>query len=226
MQNEISILSLIIDASFLVKLVIFILFLASVLSWSVIIKKFFLFRNTEKTMKSFEENFWESGLSFADLYEKISEKSPELHSAKVFYDGYNYLNNNKNSLTKQDLQNGLEKVMQVSMLRIIHFWEDSLSLLASVGSVSPYIGLFGTVWGIMNSFSALGNVRQATISMVAPGIAEALVATAIGLFAAIPAVVAYNFFMQKTRVLGERISHFIDEFVVISQINRNQDSHE
>jgi len=218
MNNDLSVFHLITNASFVVQFVMFILLLASVISWTFIFYKRKEFRQAFEVTEAFEEEFW-SGQELDQLYKKISESEFESEGIeKIFLDGYKEFSRMQKKQASPVIQvESAQRVMNIAMTRELDRLEDNLPFLASVGSTSPYIGLFGTVWGIMNSFRALGDVKQATLAHVAPGIAEALIATAIGLFAAIPAVVSYNFFSTRLDKMASRYELFVDEFVVLLQ---------
>jgi biopolymer transport protein TolQ len=219
MHSELSILSLITGASILVQLVMAGLLLMSVLSWTLIIRKWFALREAKGSIKQFETEFWQSS-ELAALYQKVGKnliKAGPL--ARMFESGMREFQKSRQQRPgdSQAMLDGARRAMKANFQREIDELEDGLSFLATVGSVSPYIGLFGTVWGIMNAFRGLANVQQATLAAVAPGIAEALVATAIGLFAAIPAVVAYNRFSHDIDRLANRCETFVDEYLNILQ---------
>ena len=201
MNTELSIVSLIMQASPVVKAVMAMLLLASIASWAVIIEKSRLLKQAVRAADQFEASFW-SGVDLTNLYREIakSDKSP-LGMAGIFEAGYREFGRLKqeSGLAAHELLEGARRAMHVSQLREVDRLENNLAFLATVGSTSPYVGLFGTVWGILNSFMALGGVQSATIAMVAPGIAEALIATAVGLLVAIPAVVAFNMLKAKVK---------------------------
>lgn len=217
MTNDLSILHLVANASLVVQLVMFILFAASVISWTFIFSKRKELNQAFSVTDDFEEEFW-SKSDLTKLYQKLSSKNftPE-GIEKVFLAGYKEFSRMRQTTdaTPAIQVESAEKVMHIELTRELDRLDESLPFLATVGSTSPYIGLFGTVWGIMNSFRALGEVKQATLAHVAPGIAEALIATAIGLFAAIPAVMAYNRFSTRLDRLTGRYELFVDEFVVL-----------
>ena len=219
MNADLSIYHLITQASFVVQLVMLILLLASVISWTYIFAKYKEFKQTVSVTDDFEEEFW-SGKELSLLYKKLTggEFEPE-GIEKIFIAGYKEFSRMH---SKEDVEptvqvESAQLAMRIELSRELDRLDERLPFLATVGSTSPYVGLFGTVWGIMNSFRALGNVKQATMAHVAPGIAEALIATAIGLFAAIPAVVAYNRFATKLDRMANRYELFVDEFVVLLQ---------
>jgi biopolymer transport protein TolQ len=219
MHQDMSILSLITNASMLVQLVMLGLLLISLTSWTMIFRKVFALKLAKRQVDDFENEFWgERDLN--TLYQRV-HKSPEAAGplARIFDAGmHEFLKTRQSKPTDIGAMiDGARRAMRASVQREIDSAESGTAFLASAGSVSPYIGLFGTVWGIMNSFRGLANVQQATLSAVAPGIAEALVATAIGLFAAIPAVVAYNRFSHDIDRLANRFETFSDEFLNILQ---------
>ncbi len=214
MTTDLSLLQLIMNASLLVQLVILILLIASLVSWGMIFNKHSVLKSARQEANLFEERFW-SVEDLAPLFNRITSKRYDpTGMEKIFEAGFKEFA----KLRKQDgiepvaILEGAQRTMRVALNREIESLEIYLSFLATVGSTSPYIGLLGTVWGIMNSFRALGNVQQATISMVAPGIAEALIATAMGLFAAIPAVIAYNRYANDVERLINRYDTFLEEF--------------
>jgi biopolymer transport protein TolQ len=215
---DLSFVTLIGDASLLVKLVMLTLLAISVFSWTIIFKKRAELTQAKQDADAFEDKFW-SGNELNKLYEDISARP---HSSRgmegIFEMGFKeFVRLKKSAPESPMLLDGAQRVMRISLAREIDQLEVSLPFLATAGSISPYIGLFGTVWGIMNSFMALGEVQQATLGMVAPGIAEALIATAMGLFAAIPAVVAYNRYANDVERLINRYDTFLEEFSSILQ---------
>jgi biopolymer transport protein TolQ len=221
--QDLSILYLIANASLLVQLVMAGLLLASLFSWYYIFRKVIGLRRANQQCDQFEKDFW-SGGDLNELYQAaVNSRHGSGGMERIFEAGYREFT----KLRKQPGQDiapvmeGTRRAMKATYQRELEFMESHLSFLASVGSVSPYVGLFGTVWGIMNSFRGLANVAQATLAQVAPGIAEALVATAMGLFAAIPAVVAYNRFAGDVNRLATRFESFIEEFSNILQRQAN-----
>lgn len=217
MTEGLSIWSLIINASFVVQVVMLILIMASVVSWAMIANRFLVLREARNNGAAFEEEFW-SGTDLGKLYQKCKKnEQPASCQEAIFVAGFKEFI----KLRKQDSMNAetiieaVQRSMRVSFSREQERLEKHLSFLATVGSTSPYIGLFGTVIGIMNSFRSLASQSQATLSLVAPGIAEALVATAIGLFAAIPAVIAYNRFASASDSVLKNSVTFSDEFTSI-----------
>lgn len=215
--SDLSLFSLIWEASLPVQAVMLILVIASMASWKIIYLKIKTLKMAEQNTDDFEKIFW-SGGSLSNLYESVSIKPPKdmLGLPMIFKAGYKEYMSNKNTgaLDKKSIES-VRRAMSASYNREVDTIDRHLPFLASVGSVSPYIGLFGTVWGIMNAFIGLANVAQASLAQVAPGIAEALIATAIGLFAAIPAVIAYNKFASKVDRISIRYESFMEEFINI-----------
>jgi biopolymer transport protein TolQ len=219
MNVDLSIYHLIKDASFLLQFVMLILLAASIISWTFIFFKRKEIKQSILITDDFEEEFW-SGIELTELYKKLSAKEFEPEGIeKIFLSGYNEFSRmrQKGNVEPAVLVESAQRAMRIELSRELDRLDDSLPFLATVGSTSPYIGLFGTVWGIMNAFRSLVNEHQATLIQVAPGIAEALIATAMGLFAAIPAVIAYNRFSTRLDRLAGRYELFIDEFVVLLQ---------
>jgi len=225
--DDMSLVSLIMGASIPVQIVMVILLITSMFSWWYIFIKVFTIKKAESNAEKFETAFW-SGGDLNKLYDGLNagKRRKSQGMASIFEAGFKefvrhkqHNNNNldSNKMDVSDVMDGARRAMQASYNRELDELDSHLPFLASVGSVSPYIGLFGTVWGIMNSFRGLSNVAQATLSQVAPGIAEALVATAIGLFAAIPAVIAYNRFASRVDRLSVRYESFMEEFTNILQ---------
>ncbi len=214
-NGDLSFLSLIMGASIPVQIVMLILILASLFSWKYIFIKIKTIKAAEEDAEEFEKYFW-AGAQLKQLYDSASAMGAKIGGLKaIFKAGYKEYVVARSSDQKLDKQtkDSVRRAMQVAYNRELDALERHLPFLASVGSVSPYIGLFGTVWGIMNSFIGLSNVAQSTLAQVAPGIAEALIATAIGLFAAIPAVIAYNRFAAKVDRLAIRYESFMEEFI-------------
>jgi biopolymer transport protein TolQ len=215
--EQLSILRLIAQASVPVQIVIGILLLASLGSWAIIFRKRRVIGRARREADRFEGRFW-SGDDLAQLYRTIESRGGATGMAGIFEFGFREFARQRQSASAgEQLLESSRRAMRVAQLKEIDRLEQSLATLATVGSTSPYVGLFGTVWGIMSAFSSLGNVQQATLAMVAPGISEALVATAVGLFAAIPAVVAYNRFADQVTRLEMRFDGFIEEFSTILQ---------
>jgi biopolymer transport protein TolQ len=219
MTSDLSLFALILDASLVVQLVLLVLVAASVISWTMILDRARVLGRARKLADRFEERFW-SGGDLNALYKELSQDEKGSQGlAVIFRAGFKEfvrLRKVEDNDMAAVLQ-GSERSMRVALSREMDRLETNLAFLATVGSTSPYIGLFGTVWGIMQAFQALGNVEQATLALVAPGISEALVATAIGLFAAIPAVVAYNRYSNQVERLNNRYEEFVEEFVTLLQ---------
>jgi biopolymer transport protein TolQ len=219
MNTDLSIFHLVTQASFVVQFVMLVLLTASLVSWTFIFSKRKDLNRAVEITDEFEEQFW-SGVSLSELYRKLAAKDFEPEGIeKIFLAGYKEFSRMRLSGNVEPAVQveSAQRVMRIELLRELDRLDEHLAFLATVGSTSPYVGLFGTVWGIMNSFMGLGNVKQATLATVAPGIAEALIATAIGLFAAIPAVVAYNRFSTRLDHLTGRYELFVEEFVVLLQ---------
>ncbi|MEX0615726.1 MAG: protein TolQ [Methylophaga sp.] len=213
-----SLFALISEASLLVKLVMLSLLLISLYSWTLIFRKRAEIAQALRDADNFEDKFW-SGNELNKLYEDITARPHANRGMEgIFETGFKEFIRLKKTVPDSNfVLEGTQRVMRISLAREIDQLEMSLPFLATAGSTSPYIGLFGTVWGIMNSFRALGEVQQATLAMVAPGIAEALIATAMGLFAAIPAVIAYNRYSHEVERLINRYDTFVEEFSSILQ---------
>ena len=212
MTDYFSIYSLILNASIVVQLVIGILLLASIGSWVIIVEKWIVTNNALKEFFLFEQFFW-SGESLKDIFDDLKAKEDLLGIESIFYEIYeDSIAQDSQELQKDDLAARFIRISKVSLMRQEDLLESRISFLSTVASASPYIGLFGTVWGIMNSFRGLAQTSQATLSVVAPGISEALIATALGLFAAIPALIAYNFFVKRINTILNRYESFIEEF--------------
>lgn len=219
MQNDLQVWQLIWDASWMVKMVMLILLAASVASWMIIFRKRQMLRAAEKSADEFEERFW-SGTDLTHLYESVSrDNAGNTGMERLFESGFREFSRMREQerVTPGVLVEAAQRGMRIALARETDRLEFRLNFLATVGSTSPYIGLFGTVWGIMTSFHQLANVNQATIAMVAPGISEALIATAMGLFAAIPAVIAYNRYSNQVDRLEMRYDNFTEEFSSILQ---------
>lgn len=219
MASEMSYFNLIMEASIVVQLVMLLLCGASLICWMFIIQKYKMLEAAEQEAENFEDRFW-SGVNLRDLYTEKQAKADRLNGMeRIFTAGFHEFTrlSKSNHANPDRIVDGVHRAMRVSLSREVDRLETHLNFLATVGSTSPYVGLFGTVWGIMNSFRALGNVQQATLSMVAPGISEALIATAMGLFAAIPAVIAYNRFSSRVERLVNRGQNFMEEFSTLIQ---------
>ncbi len=219
MNADMSITALILQASLIVQLVMLGLVLMSLSSWTVIFGKLFGLRRVRAANERFEREFW-SGKSLTELYQAVNNKLETAAMERIFASGMReFLKLREKRLDAGAQLDGARRAMRASFQRELDVVESKLSFLATVGSVSPYVGLFGTVWGIMHAFVGLSNLQQVTLATVAPGIAEALVATAIGLFAAIPAVVAYNRFARDIDRIAIQFETFIEEFSNILQRN-------
>jgi biopolymer transport protein TolQ len=214
MNSELNVFALILGASIPVKLVLGILIGFSIASWFIIFRKKALLDRANAGADEFEERFW-SGADLAGLFKEITSAGERITgSAAIFEAGFREFARlrQRRGVDSRALLEGAQRAMRVAATREIDRLEQSLEFLANVGSISPYVGLFGTVWGIMIAFQGLANVKEATIAMVAPGISEALIATAMGLFAAIPAVWAYNRFSTKLERISMRYDTFVEEF--------------
>lgn len=212
-----SLFGLVANASLLVQAVMFLLLAASVASWTLIFWKSRQLRRAESRAAGFEQRFW-SGIDLAELYRQLVKQGEAEGLESVFLAGYReFIRLFKQAAPPALIAENAERAMGVAIGRELEALDSQLPLLATVGSTSPYVGLFGTVWGIMNAFRALGHVQQATLALVAPGIAEALIATAMGLFAAIPAVIAYNRYITNVERLVNRYDNFLEEFSAILQ---------
>lgn len=216
MTTDPSLWSFITNAGLVVKGVMFLLVIASVISWTFIFQRGIFLKKARRAVDEFEDQFW-SGKDLSKLYEGLARRNETLQGLEnIFYAGfreYSRLSTNKNpSMHPDALMESVERAMRIANAREMDQLERHLSFLATVGSTSPYVGLFGTVWGIMTSFQSISAMQQATIAMVAPGISEALIATAMGLFAAIPAVIAYNRFNSDVERLANTYDTFQEEF--------------
>src|SRR6187455_394135 len=220
MNQDFSIVQLVLHASIVVQLVMAGLMIASLASWTVIFGKLFGLRRTKAANDEFEREFW-AGRNLNDLYTDATKRTGDAPMERIFASGMRefFKLREKRVMDTGALLDGARRAMRASFQRELDAIESNLSFLASVGSVSPYVGLFGTVWGIMHAFIGLANLQSVTLATVAPGIAEALVATAIGLFAAIPAVVAYNRFAHDIDRVAIKLETFIEEFSNILQRN-------
>ncbi len=218
MSGDLSILRLIVQASPVVQIVIALLLAASLVSWAIIFSKRMMVRRARNDAERFENSFW-SGGDLATLYRSIEARGGATGMESIFEFGFREFARlrQQGSAAADLLLEGARRAMRVAQLKETERLEHNLASLATVGSTSPYVGLFGTVWGIMSAFTSLSNVQQATLASVAPGIAEALVATAFGLFAAIPAVIAYNRYADQVSRLEMRYDAFMEEFSTILQ---------
>ena len=221
MNQDLSIVSLILHASWVVQGVVALLIGVSIASWAAIFRKIISLKRVQKLNEEFDREFW-SGTSLNDLFAGATQNAKNSGSMeRIFASGMReYQKLRERRITDAGaLMDGARRAMRASYQREVDAIESNLSFLATVGSVSPYVGLFGTVWGIMHAFTGLAALEQVTLATVAPGIAEALVATAIGLFAAIPAVVAYNRFAHDIDRIANKLETFIEEFSNILQRN-------
>ncbi len=218
MPADLSIVHMALNASIPVQIVLGLLTYASLMSWAIIFHKLLVIRRARNEAGKFEATFW-SGGDLAQLYRSVEQRGGATGMASIFELGFREFARlrQQGSAPVDLLLEGARRSMRVAQLKEIDRLEHSLSTLATVGSISPYVGLFGTVWGIMSAFSSLGNAQQATLAMVAPGISEALITTAIGLFAAIPAVIAFNRFADQVGRLEVRYDAFMEEFSSILQ---------
>ncbi len=219
MNHELNILALIWGASLPVKIVMLILILFSIASWFIIFRKQAMLASANTAANEFEERFW-SGSDLAALFKDVNASGERIAGLEaIFESGFREFarQRQRRGVDSRSLLEGAQRAMRVAQSREVDRLERNLEFLANVGSISPYVGLFGTVWGIMIAFQGVANVKEATIAMVAPGISEALVATAMGLFAAIPAVWAYNRFASRVERVALRYETFLEEFSSILQ---------
>jgi biopolymer transport protein TolQ len=217
LAEPLSLFALVAHASVLVQIVMTLLLIASLASWVMIFQRWFALRRIQKTIDEFEDYFW-SGIDLRKLYSEIDNASHDLTGIEtLFVAGFKeYSRLSEQAGADPDgVMQGVQRAMRVALTREEENLETHLPFLATVGSTSPYVGLFGTVWGIMNSFRSLANMTQATLASVAPGISEALIATAMGLAAAIPAVIGYNRFSARVEVLMNRYDNFAEELTGI-----------
>jgi len=216
MPEQLSVIELVSEASFVVQLVMLSLVLASITSWVMIFQRSIFLRQVERDLNDFENHFW-SGIDLRELQDDLDGAESLTPVENVFVAGFKeYTRLSETTRNEPDaIMQGVQRAMRIALTREGERLETHLAFLATVGSTSPYVGLFGTVWGIMNSFRSLANLKQATLASVAPGISEALIATAIGLFAAIPAVIAYNRFSARVDALMKRHEAFADELTAI-----------
>jgi len=214
--EPLSIFELVANASLLVQIVMLLLVLASVTSWVMIFQRWFNLRGVQAELDDFEEHFW-SGIDLRELYKELESEEALNGIETVFASGFREYTRlaDQSGADADAIMQAVQRAMRVALAREEERLETHLPFLATVGSTSPYVGLFGTVWGIMNSFRSLANMSQATLASVAPGISEALVATAMGLFAAIPAVIGYNRFSARVETLMNRYEAFAEEFTSI-----------
>ncbi len=219
MRSDMSILGLVLDASIPVMLVLLLLVIASVMSWNIIFTKRRLIRRTKDSSDEFEASFWSGGDLNALYQDAAQQRGGSIGMAGIFEAGFREFNRamQQEGIGADKVVEECRRAMRVAQMREVDRLEQGLATLATIGSTSPYVGLFGTVWGIMNAFIGLANLQSATLAVVAPPIAEALIATAMGLFAAIPAVIAYNRYADKVVRLEYRYDGFTEEFSSILQ---------
>ena len=210
--TDFSIITLFMRADLIVKSVIILLIVSSIYSWALIFEKHKIFKRINLTSLDFEEKFW-SSKSAQEIFKKTSENDLD-PMTRVFRAGMSSLNDNKSKGSKETNEI-VKRMMDVAIDKEIEIYEKNLTILATIGSVAPFVGLFGTVWGIMNSFQSIAISRNTSLAIVAPGIAEALFATALGLLAAIPAVVAYNKYSNSSRVYTQKLENFSRSFLTI-----------
>jgi biopolymer transport protein TolQ len=213
LPEQLSIFELVANASLLVQMVMGALLLASLSSWVMIFQRWFYLRGVQSAVDEFEDHFW-SGIDLRKFYNELEEHEDLTGIESIFVAGFKEYSrlSDQSGMDAEAIMQGVQRAMRVALTREEEKLDTHLPFLATVGSTSPYVGLFGTVWGIMNSFRSLANMTQATLASVAPGISEALVATAMGLFAAIPAVIGYNRFSARVEVLMKRYDAFCEEF--------------
>lgn len=217
-MNDHSLMELILDASPVVQAVMVILLLMSIMAWAITFAKSYQLRKAKREAKEFDELFWNTP-ELTGLYNQVTRETDNTGNAQIFEAGFKEFMSLKSQgvIDSADLINGTQRAMRVAFSKQIERLENQTPLLATVGSSAPYIGLFGTVWGVMHAFSSLGDIQNATLASVAPGISEALIATAMGLFAAIPAVIAYNRLSVNTdKVIGQ-YENFAEGFLTIIQ---------
>jgi biopolymer transport protein TolQ len=225
--NELDMLELVLHASLPVQLVMLLLLVGSVASWVIIFRKKKILDDAKRSADEFEERFW-SGADLAALFRDVTGRDHRLSGLESIFEGgfreFARVRQKRGVDARSQLE-GAQRAMRASLAREVDQLEHNLEFLANVGSISPYVGLFGTVWGIMISFQGLANVKEATIATVAPGISEALIATAMGLFAAIPAVWAYNRYQTKVERMNVRYETFAEEFSSILQRQAHAEDH-
>jgi biopolymer transport protein TolQ len=223
-STELSLWHLVVNASLIVQVILLFLLGVSLMSWTLIFRKSALLKRAHRVADDFEERFW-SGAELNALFNQVSRRRNPGGMEQIFQAGFREFARlrQRAAIDARAVVEGAQRAMRVALAREIDGLETHLTFLATVGSTSPYIGLFGTVWGIMNAFRALGAVEQASLSMVAPGIVEALIATAMGLFAAIPAVIAYNRYAAEVERMINRYDTFVEEFSTILQRQAHAD---
>lgn len=226
MNESLSVWHLVANASFVVQLVMALLLAAAFIAWMIIFQRMQVLRQARKHLVDFEERFW-SGMDLNRLYRDLQQEPPEFGVETIFMAGFrDFTRLRQQTVDPEHVMDGVQRSMRVAMRRESDFLDNHLVFLATVGSTSPYVGLFGTVWGIMHAFMGLAAVKQVDINSVAPGIAEALIATAIGLFAAIPAVIFYNRLTHKSDKLVAQYETFTEEFssILYRQLHRSQNA--
>ena len=213
--QSLSLAHLVMNASWVVQVILVILLIASVASWTIIFRKFAVFASAHRALERFEKRFW-SGGEMSQIYQHVSGNSNlETGAGSIFCAGYEEFQRQRNKIRPSDALDAARRAMRVAQMREVGRLENNLAFLASVSSVSPFVGLLGTVWGIMTAFMNIGMAGQATLATVAPPVAEALIATAAGLFAAIPATLAYNRYIHQLDDLDAQYEVFMDEFTNI-----------
>jgi len=224
-NEPLSILDLVLNASLVVQIVMAILILASMASWIMIFQRGFSLSSVRRGAAQFESDFWSGERDLGQIYVDIEDRGEAVGIETIFSSGFKEFTRSKQEGSDPDrVMENVQRAMRVALSREEERLETHLPFLATVGSTSPYVGLFGTVWGIMNSFRGLATVNQASLAVVAPGISEALVATAIGLFAAIPAVIAYNRFSAQVEIIVNQFEAFTEEFSSILHRNVHDSS--
>ncbi|AFP85018.1 Tol-Pal system protein TolQ [secondary endosymbiont of Ctenarytaina eucalypti] len=216
-MTDMNLFDLFLKAGFLVKCVILILIFFSIVSWAIIMQRWRVLVSATRESVTFEDKFW-SGIELSRLYQESLTRRDNLSGLeRIFYSGFKEFArlHRANSRASSSVVKGASRAMRISMNREVEALETHVSFLGTIGSISPYVGLFGTVWGIMNAFVGLGGVKQATLQMIAPGIAEALIATTIGLFTAIPAVIGSNHLTLRVNKIAQRYDNFTEEFIAI-----------
>lgn len=222
MAFELNLLSLFLEASLVVKLVLIILLIISFVSWWFIIEKYITFKRVEKDIFEFNKLFWNK-IDLNEIFSKVSKKEKLVGVEQIFFAAFKEFKDTKYKIVNFE---SIKKILEISISRNEEILSKRLSFLSTAASVSPYIGLFGTVWGIMNAFGGLSQLTQVSITVVAPGISEALIATALGLFAAIPALISYNWNLNKINIFINEYSNFSEELIIIltKEIDENEKS--
>ncbi|WP_097032632.1 Tol-Pal system protein TolQ [Sodalis endosymbiont of Henestaris halophilus] len=216
-MTNMNICDLFLKAGFMIKMIMLILICFSIASWAIIIQRSRILASAARAAEAFEDKFW-SGIELSRIYQESTSRRDSLSGPEqIFYAGFKEFTrlHRVNSYAPDAVVDGVSRAMRIAMNRELENLETYISFLCTIGSISPYVGLFGTVWGIMHAFIGLGAVQQATLQMVAPGIAEALIATSMGLFAAIPAVMAFNWLTLHVNKLEQNYGNFTEEFIAI-----------